>query len=111
MSGSCLEGVWRMSSRRLIALGVILNITKGVKMSTDVTQVQFLSCYETVVFFPVPSTFPKIFNFGVSGRCLEGVWKVCGRSFGIRKKVRAEKSLNRQKNRNFILSNFFPKSR
>ena len=74
MSGSCLEGVWRMSSRRLIALGVILNITKGVKMSTDVTQVQFLSCYETTVFFPVPSTLPKIFNSGVSGRCLEGVW-------------------------------------
>ena len=43
-------------------------------MSTHVTKVQFLSCYKTTVFLLVPSTLPKIFNSGVSGRCLEGVW-------------------------------------
>ena len=47
-------------------------------MSTHATKVPFLSCYETTVFLPVPSTIPKIIIPGVSERCLEGVWVTLG---------------------------------
>ena len=47
-------------------------------MSTHATKVLFLSCYETTVFLPEPSIMPKIFNSGVSERCLEGVWVTLG---------------------------------
>ena len=70
LSGGCLEDVLEVSDCSVSDPGYY----QGCKNVNICEKVPFLSCYKTIVFFPVPSTLPKVFNSRVSARCLEGVW-------------------------------------